>query len=426
MIVEFFILQFIKLSQIEIASDSDIEEVVEKNNEEKTIEKSDKVIETNEDKACDANSKIDCLDISSQSSPIPLMDDTINTSLKYVCSRFLQFSNLSKRKIDINLNLTQLRFSQNSNILCSFGSQYSEDEWLNRSKVRYSVEVFDKKTALTDRYKYMSLKIVEANEILNEKIDEFSEEIRQTLDIESWSRFSLHSPNESYYIGRVCHDCSNNKLDEHSIRFETSAYISNNESIRLDLTHLKSFSLFSGQVLACKAINELGNALFVQEIIDFDKMLSLPKTVPDLKRALDIVVAVGPFNNSLSLNYEYLRKLLEYVKQYEPDFCVLIGPFVDSLNEKLMTCEESINRLFSSQIRFISEELSDIKTEAIVIPSTRDLNIFNVLPTMPFDSFKASKIHYFSNPTVLNINGIVIGITSTDVLLHMSKEEISV
>ena len=317
------------------------------------------------------------------------------------------------------------RESENSNILCYFGNSCSDFEWFNRSKVKTSVEPFDKSIALTESYKFMSLKITESNEILNDIIDEFSEDIRQKLEIEVWNRFSIPSPTESYYIGRVCYDTNKTKLDEHSLRFETSHYISYNESISLDLSHLKSYSIFPGEVMAFKAINESGKSLLVQEMIDFNKILRLPKTIPSLKQPLHLVVAVGPFNTPNSLDFEYLKKIMEYVKQHKPDYCLLIGPFVDSLNEKLLTTEESIDRLFNSQMRYISDVLMELKTEAIVIPSTRDLNVFNILPTMPFNGYKSTKIHYFSNPSLININGVVIGLTATDVLLHLSQQEIS-
>ena len=317
------------------------------------------------------------------------------------------------------------RFSQNSNILCYYGNSLSDLDWVNRSKVKPSVQHFEKSIALTENYKFMSLKIKESNEILNDIIDEFSEDFRKEYDIDSWSRFSIQSPTESYYIGRICHDVTKNKLEEHFVRFETSHYISDNESIALNLSHLKSYSLFPGEVIACKAINESGKSLFVEEIIDFDKILGFPKAMPTLTQPLHLVVGVGPFNSPNSLGFEPLKKMMEYIKEHKPDFCILIGPFVDSQNESLMNTNESIDRLFNSQMRFICEQLIDVKTEAIVIPSTRDINVFNVLPTMPFNSYKSSKIHYFSNPTLININGVIIGLTATDVLLELSKSELS-
>ena len=223
-------------------------------------------------------------------------------------------------------------------------------EWINRSKVKLSVGHFDESMALTENYKFMSLKIKESNEILNDIIDEFSEDVRKKFDIDSWSRFSIQSPTESYYIGRVCYEVTKNKLDEHSVRFETSYYISENESIDLDLSHINSYSLFPGQVIACKAINESGKSLFIEEIIDFSQLLTLSKTIPTLTQPLHIVVGVGPFNSPNSLGFEPLKKLIEYIIKYEPDFCILLGPFVDSLNEKLLTTDEPIDRLFNCVI----------------------------------------------------------------------------
>ncbi|CAG2172331.1 unnamed protein product [Oppiella nova] len=376
-----------------------------------SITEDPEVIDVDSQEAADApktpeksvDQTMEYMDVSAMTTPAvtTASDESINTSLK----------------IDETIN---------TNTLCYFGNSYSDHEWRNRSKTKYTVEPYDKSITLCETYKFMSLKITETNEILNDIIDEFSELLKEKLDIESWNQFSVPSPSESYYIGRVCYDCNQkHRLSADSLRFEGSRYLTNSESIDLDLSRLSSYSLFAGQVIACKAINESGKSLIVQEIIDLDKITQSPAVVPTFSQPLHLMVGVGPFNSHQSLDWEPLKKLMEKVKKYEPDFCILLGPFVDTMNEKLLTTDEPIDRYFNSQMRYISEELQDLKTEAIVIPSTRDLNVFNIMPTMAFNSYKSHKIHYFSNPCVLNISGVVIAMTSTDVLLHLSKEEIS-
>jgi DNA polymerase alpha subunit B len=324
----------------------------------------------------------------------------------------------------LNYNFIRIESCGNSNIICYFGNSYSDDEWINRGKNKYKIEYYDKSLALTD-YKFMSLKISESNEIMNDYIDEFSEIIKNKFEIDSWGQFSVESPAENYYIGRVRYHWNKNKLDDKSVMFEGSSYITNNETITLDLSRLSQYSLFAGQVMACKATNESGKTLIVRDIIDIEKTISLPKQMPTIKEALNLVVAVGPFTKPETLNWEPLKSLTKYAKQYEPDFLIIIGPLIDSMNEKLLSSDDSIERLFNSQMRFLNEELTNIKTEAIIISSVKDLNTFSVLPTMPFNAFKSPKIHFYPNPTVLDISGVIIGMTSTDVLLHLSKEEIS-
>ncbi|XP_054169161.1 DNA polymerase alpha subunit B-like [Oppia nitens] len=346
------------------------------------------------------------MDVSAMTTPALNIDDSINSSLK------------------INEGIK-------SNTLCYFGNSYSDNEWRINTNIKHNVEVYDRSISLMEGFKFMSLKIKETNEILNDLIDEFSEQLRQKLDIESWNHFSVQSPSEAYYIGRVCYDCTQNKLNNNLIRFEGSRYLTNSESIDLDLSRLSNYSLFAGQVMACKAINESGKSLIVQEIIDFNQILEYPTLAPTFQQPVTIVVATGPFNTNQTIDFKPLKTFMDYVKKYEPDFCILLGPFVDSMNEKLLTTEERVDHIFYNQMTYISQELMDIKTEAIVIPSTRDLNMFNLFPSAAFDcfstakAFKSNKIHYFSNPCILNISGLIIAMTSTDVLLHLSKEEIS-
>ncbi|CAG2114745.1 unnamed protein product [Medioppia subpectinata] len=357
----------------------------------------------------------------------PMSPEMVDQTIEYMDVSAMTTPCVTATAINESIN-TSLKIDDtiNSNILCYFGNSYSDKEWRNRSKVEHSVKLYDSTITLTENFKFMSLKITETNEILNDIIDEFSELLREALDIESWNQFSIPSPIEAYYIGRVCYDCSaKTKLSDGTIRLEGSRYLTNSESIDLDLSRLNNYSLFAGQVMACKAINESGKTLVVQEIMDFDKITGSPGVTPSFVHPLNLVVAVGPFNTHQSLDLEPLRKFMSYVRRYEPDYCLLLGPFVDTMNEKLLTTDEPIDRIFNSQMRYIAEELADVKTEAIVVPSTRDLNVFNTLPTMQFNSYKSHKIHYFSNPCVLNIAGAVIAMTSTDVLLHLSKEEIS-
>ncbi|KAI0221379.1 DNA polymerase alpha subunit B [Lamellibrachia satsuma] len=65
--------------------------------------------------------------------------------------------------------------------------------------------------------------------------------------------------------------------------------------------------------------------------------------------------------------------------------------------------------------------------ELVVLPSQWDVHHDPVFPQPPFQfgSILERKIHFMSDPCTLNINGVVFGVTSTDILLHLGKEEIS-
>jgi DNA polymerase alpha subunit B len=61
-----------------------------------------------------------------------------------------------------------------------------------------------------------------------------------------------------------------------------------------------------------------------------------------------------------------------------------------------------------------------------MVPSWRDAHHHAVYPVPPYVLRKQySRLTLAPDPCVVDIQGLKIGITSTDVLLHLGKEEIS-
>ena len=58
--------------------------------------------------------------------------------------------------------------------------------------------------------------------------------------------------------------------------------------------------------------------------------------------------------------------------------------------------------------------------------SSKDAFNVPIYPTPPYNSRKKhTNIHFLPDPSTLNINGVIVGITSTDVIMSISQEEIS-
>lgn len=61
----------------------------------------------------------------------------------------------------------------------------------------------------------------------------------------------------------------------------------------------------------------------------------------------------------------------------------------------------------------------------ILVPSVRDAHHHIIYPTPPFDvAKKYPNLRSVADPSMINIEGVVIGITSMDVLRHLGKEEL--
>lgn len=60
------------------------------------------------------------------------------------------------------------------------------------------------------------------------------------------------------------------------------------------------------------------------------------------------------------------------------------------------------------------------------MPSHRDANADAVYPTMPY-SFKKTfpNVHFLPDPSMVDVNGIVIGVTSVDVVNQIINNELA-
>jgi hypothetical protein len=68
-------------------------------------------------------------------------------------------------------------------------------------------------------YKTMAMKLSEASEVLDDRIDEFRQLLQEHLDLEdsAFGNPSYQSPNEVIAVGRICSDTNEGKLNAASI-----------------------------------------------------------------------------------------------------------------------------------------------------------------------------------------------------------------
>jgi DNA polymerase alpha subunit B len=192
---------------------------------------------------------------------------------------------------------------------------------------------------------------------------------------------------------------------------------------------------------------------------------------------LQIVTASGPFTCSDNLEYEPLLDLIRMVSQTKPDVVILTGPFVDMRHQAVAAGQTtleyehengekeeilvSFEAFFANKIAGLLEELygsdDSIQTQFILVPSLDDATTEWVYPQAPFTDRRPGggtnlkipgaddvevgtlgldhietvgrgeggtrRVHCVSNPCTLKINEVVIGVTATDVLFHMSADE---
>ncbi|XP_023238192.1 DNA polymerase alpha subunit B-like [Centruroides sculpturatus] len=303
---------------------------------------------------------------------------------------------------------------------------YRSDEyitWKTNNDHIYNVNYYDTESALTTKYPFMFEKLRDCAYFLNERIQNLACFYQNRHKIEEWSSMQSLVQEEVDIVGSIYCD-GEGKLNSSSLLLQGSWELTSGLPVQLDVSCLSQFSFFPGQVIIYIIF------IFVkqEEPLPFS---SSPPSVLIAKKSLQIVVAAGPFTattNEGALSYQPLSDVLNYVKEYKPHICILVGPFVDSKHEIIERGNFSITfeEIFNQQIEIMLESIKGINTKIVLIPSLRDIHHYAVYPTPPFNiKYKSEQLICMPDPCVMNIDGIVIGITSTDVLFHIGREEVT-
>ncbi|XP_069750264.1 DNA polymerase alpha subunit B isoform X2 [Narcine bancroftii] len=292
--------------------------------------------------------------------------------------------------------------------------------------------------SITKRFKYMFQKIFDIREVLNSRIEDLTPSLTSHHHIEEFRPVAMPSQEPVTFLGQIGCD-SNGKLNAKSMILQGDLEHSSGMQVALDLSELKEYSLFPGQVLALNGINSTGRRIVVSQIYE---AVSLPFYSPereleeedDLEGAEPqmVLVACGPYTTSDSITYDPMMDLIDVINKDQPDVCILLGPFVDSKHEQIENCQLTVTfqEVFKQCMKGIVEGTRSSGSHLVFVPSLRDVHHDFVYPQPPFHCFEPTKddkgrVHFVSDPCTLNINGVVFGVTSTDVLLHMSAEEIN-
>ena len=177
--------------------------------------------------------------------------------------------------------------------------------------------------------------------------------------------------------------------------------------LKLNLSEIKNFNLFEGEVIACEGFNDTNARFNVNRIF---KPLPDPKPLYDFSflhkyreaqhsRALQVVVAAGPFTTGDSLAYDALADLLETVRRDKPHTLILMGPFLDVANQAIESGDISFknptsqtihfmdyDELFHTLLSYVQSELEadKLSTKVVLVPSHKEVHHPYPMPCPPF------------------------------------------
>ncbi|CAB1455066.1 unnamed protein product [Pleuronectes platessa] len=281
-------------------------------------------------------------------------------------------------------------------------------------------------------YKFMFQRLRDVRNVLTDKIEELGESLKSHFNIEEFSPVSLPAQDSMTVLGQVCCD-SNGKLNAQSVLLEAGPE-QGGQQVPVDLSELKEYSLFPGQVVVMEGMNTTGRKLVASKLY---QSVPLPFYTPEMKMEMDeepmnVLVACGPFTTSDTLTFDPLLDLISIIVRDRPDVCLLLGPFVDSKHEQIEKAQvtETFEAIFSRCIESIVDGTKSVGCHLVFVPSQRDIHHHFIYPQPPFtlpnlSKDQAQRVTLVPDPCTLLIDGVTFGLTSTDILFHMGAEEIS-
>lgn len=310
----------------------------------------------------------------------------------------------------------------------------------------------------------MSMKLSETSEILDDRIDDFLNLVREhhKLDEDAFGSAASQSTTEVVAVGRIASDSLEGKLNAASLVLETSRRTGGGLRIPLNMDKVKGFQFFPGQIVALRGSNISGHNFTVTQVLEIpllpnaasapsamsahrQKLLGGPDAMDTDSEPipLNIVYASGPYTADDNLDFEPLHQLCSVAADTYADALVLNGPFIDidhpliasgdfDLPEEA-TFDPDTATMATVFKYMISPALNRLvaanpTVTILLIPSVRDAIEKHV--SWPQDSFprkdlglpKTAKI--VGNPMTLSINEMVLGISSQDVLWELKGDEV--
>ncbi|XP_075153605.1 DNA polymerase alpha subunit B [Haematobia irritans] len=278
--------------------------------------------------------------------------------------------------------------------------------------------------------KYMFDNLYEKSEIAGDRVFEIGKSLCQKVfgnEAEGYelSQVDMHSQDMIKTIGTI-HSDYDGPLDPSS-----TILVGSDEAtchtVRLNFSKTKSVGIFPGQVVMVSGMNPKGDVLMVEEIIT-EQNLQPPKP-PQIEDRLSFVIAAGPYTHDDDLVYDPLQDLVMYLKENRPNVLILCGPFMEAEHKVIgdnVTLAETFEAFFEKMITGIVEAIGQ-ETTILVVASHLDAHADCVYPTMAIQMKKTfPNVHMLPDPSMIDLNGLVIGMTSTDIVDHILSEELAV
>ncbi len=313
-------------------------------------------------------------------------------------------------------------------------------------------------------YRTMAMKLSEVSEVLDDRIDEFREIIKESmaLDDSAFGNPSYQSPNEVIAVGRIASDTSEGKLNPATLVLEGSRRYGSGRRTPLNVEGLSSYDFFPGQIVALRGTNASGDTFVVSEVISLPlliptatkpdeldaistRYLDTPDSDPDNVRPLTIMIAAGPYTTDQNLDFSPLHAFLDNAAEAYADTIVLFGPFLDAEHPQIRSGEfdappnsnpdqanmaDLFRHHISGPLQAFHKRVPTCNV--ILVPSLRDAHHHHA--AFPQDKFIKKELGFgaagkmvqcVTNPMTASMNEMTVGMSSIDILDMLRREELA-
>lgn len=308
-------------------------------------------------------------------------------------------------------------------------------------------------------YKPMAMKLSEASEILDDRIDSFTDLVQKyhNLPDTAFGNPAAQSTAEIVAVGRIACDQANGKLNAASMVLETSRRMGAGMRVPLKMENV-SFDVFPGKIVALRGTNVSGEYFAATEVLPMPLLGCAASRPEDIdvhndrlsgadgeRRPMNMVVASGPYTVDTDLWFAPLYTLLDKAEESRADVLILTGPFLDlehplvaagdfedylpsdaKIEPDQATVTDVFRILVSSRIQRLAQAVPTITI--IMVPSMRDA--VNKHVSWPQDRVPRpqlglpKQVQFVANPMALSMNEMLVGMSSQDVLSELRRENV--
>lgn len=323
--------------------------------------------------------------------------------------------------------------------MCTFGNYVAiaaEPRTTQQVSIKMA-ELEDGTQWLDKGTKYMTVSVQDDGQLVTERIFHVGQEIMKKIlrdgnnseasaDELSLTPCDVISQEHVRCLGKIFCGGSADRLDHKSCIF--IGYDENKTTtVELDFSKLRpSFQVFPGEICIIGGNNPRGKTFYVTELFS-ERFLEHcpPPSELLLPQPIHILFASAPFSAKEDLRFDFLEKLLVQCQTTKPDVVVLTGAFLPAKWDLISDIAKELHEHFNDMLTNISERVGE-NTKVVIVASAEDINGSCCYPTKPYKLQQYPNVLMAPDPSIIDVNGIKIGITSADITQQLADSEFCV